>query len=194
MNKRAVSPTILHRRPPRSRAAAPEAWAALREELSLREEEAFSDTKLALEEAIQSSAELEEFSEHLKIDMTEEGLRIQIIDQEGRSMFLSGSARPQQRMRKLIAEIATITGPLPNTIERTRAVAPSPVPESILISSFRLSARRIPIRCPLRIPINLRTGVLASCSSAKSQCCLRNSGKTGKGPLIAPLEMCPAQL
>ena len=81
---------------------------ALREELARREEEAFSDTKLALEEAIQSSEELEEFSEHLKVDVTEEGLRIQIVDQEGSSMFSSGSAQPQQRMEKLIAEIATI--------------------------------------------------------------------------------------
>ena len=90
--------------------------AALREELARREEEAFSDTKLALEEAIQSSEELEEYSDHLKIDVTEEGLRIQIVDQEGSSMFTSGSANMQNRMRKLISEIGSIIGPLPNTI------------------------------------------------------------------------------
>jgi chemotaxis protein MotB len=89
---------------------------ALREELARREEEAFADTKLALEEAIQSNPELEEFSEHLKVDVTEEGLRIQIVDQEGGSMFPSGSASMPSRTKKLVAEIAKIITPLPNNI------------------------------------------------------------------------------
>jgi chemotaxis protein MotB len=89
---------------------------ALREELARREEEAFADTKLALEEAIQSNPELEEFSEHLKVDVTEEGLRIQIVDQEGGSMFPSGSASMPSRTKKLVAVIAKIITPLPNNI------------------------------------------------------------------------------
>ena len=116
--------------------------AALREELALREEEAFSDTKLALEEAIQNSAELEEFSEHLKIDVTEEGLRIQIVDQEGSSLFSSGSAQPQQRMRKLIAEIATIIGPLPNTIAISGHTDASPFRSASGKTNWELSTDR----------------------------------------------------
>ena len=93
-------------------------------------------------EAIQSSEELEEFSEHLKVDVTEEGLRIQIVDQEGSSMFSSGSAQPQQHMIKLIAEIATIIGPLPNTIAISGHTDSSPFRSASGKTNWELSTDR----------------------------------------------------
>ena len=60
---------------------------ALREEIARREAAEFASAAESLRQAMQSMPELAELSKQLIIDQTPEGLRIQLVDQEGRSMF-----------------------------------------------------------------------------------------------------------
>ncbi len=80
------------------------------------EEAEFQKVKKSLEEAIKASPELREFSRHLKIDMTPEGMRIQIVDAEQRSMFPSGSAKMYAYTEHLLAKVAQAIAKLPNEI------------------------------------------------------------------------------
>ncbi len=50
------------------------------------------------------------------VDQTPEGLRIQLIDQEGRSMFDANSDRPNDRARILLRAVARVVNQLPNRL------------------------------------------------------------------------------
>jgi chemotaxis protein MotB len=89
---------------------------ALRDELQPQEAAAFASAAASLRQAMQSLPELAELSKHVLVDQTPEGLRIQLVDQEGRSMFESGSARPNERARMLLREIAKVVNQLPNRV------------------------------------------------------------------------------
>jgi chemotaxis protein MotB len=89
---------------------------ALREALQKREEAAFASAAQSLRQALQDMPELAELSKNILIDQTPEGLRIQLIDQEGRSMFAEGSAQPNDRAKVLLRAIAKVINQLPNRI------------------------------------------------------------------------------
>ncbi len=80
------------------------------------EEQDFQKVKQSLEQAIAASPELREFSRNLKIDMTPEGMRIQIVDAEQRSMFPSGSAEMYDYTEHLLAKVSQAIAKLPNEI------------------------------------------------------------------------------
>src|SRR5580692_5561198 len=56
--------------------------------------------------------ELTEASKHIMVEETKEGLNIEIVDQDGRSMFPEGSKEPYERTRTIIQKLA---GPLKAT-------------------------------------------------------------------------------
>jgi len=87
-----------------------------REALQKQEEAAFASAAQSLRQALQDMPELAELSKNIIIDQTPEGLRIQLVDQEGRSMFKEGSATPNDRAKLLLRAIATIINKLPNRI------------------------------------------------------------------------------
>jgi chemotaxis protein MotB len=60
--------------------------------------------------------DLAELSKNIIIDQTPEGLRIQLVDQEGRSMFNTGSAQPNDRAKLLLRAISKVINQLPNRI------------------------------------------------------------------------------
>ena len=74
----------------------------IEELLAEREEEQFAKAEEALREAIEAVPELQNLVDNLLIDQTPEGMRIQIVDAEGKSMFPSGSAQMFDHTRKLI--------------------------------------------------------------------------------------------
>ena len=80
------------------------------------EEERFEEAKQKIEQAINENPELKEPSEHLLVDMTPEGLRIQIVDQEGSSMFPLGSSRMFAKTEQLLVKITGIVNAMPNKI------------------------------------------------------------------------------
>ncbi len=71
-----------------------------------KDESAFQSAAASLRQALQDMPELAELSKQILIDQTPEGLRIQLVDQEGRSMFESGSSRPNDRARLLLRAVA----------------------------------------------------------------------------------------
>jgi chemotaxis protein MotB len=96
---------------------APEASTeALREALMKREQASFASAAQALRQALQDMPELAELSKNILIDQTPEGLRIQLVDQEGRSMFNEGRAEPNDRAKLLLRAIAKIINQLPNRV------------------------------------------------------------------------------
>ena len=100
----------------------------LREEIAAREAAEFRSAAESLRQAMQRMPELAELSKQLIIDQTPEGLRIQLVDQEGRSMFEQNSARPNARAQVLLRAIAGVVNRLPNRISisgHTSAVAGS---------------------------------------------------------------------
>lgn len=88
----------------------------LRKELERREQDAFAAAAQSLRQALQDMPELAELSKQIRVDMTPEGLRIQLVDQDGRSMFKEGSAAPNDQARVLLRAIAKIINQLPNRI------------------------------------------------------------------------------
>ncbi len=73
---------------------------------------AFALAAASLRQALQKMPELTEASKHIMIEESKEGLNIEIVDQDGRSMFPEGSKEPYERTRQIIEKIA---GPLKAT-------------------------------------------------------------------------------
>lgn len=88
----------------------------LEKEIRKREEKRFEKAEEELKQAIQETPELKELEEHLKIDRTPEGLRIQIIDREGKPMFDLGSAQMKDKTHKLLKAVSKIIRKMPNQI------------------------------------------------------------------------------
>ena len=99
---------------------------ALRKELQAREEAAFASAAQSLKQALQDMPELAELSKQIIIDQTPEGLRIQLVDQEGRSMFKDGAAMPNDRAKILLRAISGIINQLPNRISISGHTSISP--------------------------------------------------------------------
>lgn len=115
----------------------------LRQEIAEREAAEFASAAESLRQAMQRMPELAELSKQLIIDQTPEGLRIQLVDQEGRSMFEQNSARPNARAQVLLRAIAGVINRLPNRISisgHTSAVAGSG--RASQASDWNLSAAR----------------------------------------------------
>jgi chemotaxis protein MotB len=88
----------------------------LKEAQQRKEAAAFASAAQSLRQALQDMPELAELSKNIIIDQTPEGLRIQLVDQEGRSMFNTGTAVPNDRAKVLLRAIAKIINQLPNRI------------------------------------------------------------------------------
>ncbi|MDP2260218.1 MAG: flagellar motor protein MotB [Caulobacter sp.] len=114
---------------------------ALRKELQAREEAAFASAAQSLRQALQDMPELAELSKQIMIDQTPEGLRIQLVDQEGRSMFREGAAAPNDRARILLRAITRIINQLPNRISISGHTNMSPSGRTVA-GDWKLSSDR----------------------------------------------------
>jgi chemotaxis protein MotB len=102
---------------PSSKAGAPASdTAAMNEAQDKAESEDFSSAAESLRQAMQDLPELAELSKQVLVDPTPEGLRIQLVDQEGRSMFDQGSVKPNDRARLLLRAVAKVVNQLHNRI------------------------------------------------------------------------------
>ncbi|MCI5060060.1 MAG: flagellar motor protein MotB [Alphaproteobacteria bacterium] len=107
-----------------------------------REAENFKKAEAALKKAIKSTPELKEMSSALKVDMTPEGLRIQIVDQEGKPLFASGSAVPLTHTKNLLRKVAGIIQKLPNEISVRGHTDSVPYGSGATYTNWELSADR----------------------------------------------------
>ncbi len=72
--------------------------------------------KARVEAALAASPKLASMKDQIKLDMTRDGLRIQITDEQNRPMFDSGSAIVKPYMRELLREIGHVLSEVPNHI------------------------------------------------------------------------------
>lgn len=72
--------------------------------------------KNKIEEAIEENPTLKQFKSQLKIDITSEGLRIQIIDEQNRPMFENARAELQPYAKQILQEIGKTLNGVENKI------------------------------------------------------------------------------
>ena len=93
--------------------AAPEDYLRLER---LKEIEKLKALKASIEDMIDNNANLQKFRNQILIDMTTEGLRIQIVDEKNRPMFKSGSAQLEPYTREILHAIGKMLNQVPNKI------------------------------------------------------------------------------
>lgn len=86
------------------------------DEADTRDTRRLEDLRGELEELINTDPVLRQFRPQLLLDMTSEGLRIQIVDQQNRPMFQTGSAIVQPYMREILRELGPLFNQLPNSL------------------------------------------------------------------------------
>jgi chemotaxis protein MotB len=89
---------------------------ALKQEQVRAEVARLEDLKRKVEQKIAASAQLAALASQIRLDMTRDGLRIQIADAQNRPMFSSGSAVVQPYMRELLREIGVVLAEVPNRL------------------------------------------------------------------------------
>ncbi|MEI4488412.1 flagellar motor protein MotB [Frigidibacter sp. MR17.14] len=78
------------------------------------DEAKFAELAQKMQEQITNSPELKGLSENVRFERTTDGLLVQIIDRNGKSMFASGSARPGQETEMLMEKLGAAIAALPN--------------------------------------------------------------------------------
>ncbi|WP_297458318.1 flagellar motor protein MotB [Ferrovum sp.] len=74
------------------------------------------ELKTRIEDAIAHNPNLEKFKDQILLDLTSEGLRIQIVDRQNRPMFRVGSAQLESYTRDILREIGKSLNDVPNFI------------------------------------------------------------------------------
>jgi len=87
---------------------------ALKEEQIRAEISRLRSLQQRLEGEIQSNPGFSAFRSQILLEMTRDGLRIQIVDAQNRPMFASGSAQVQPYMQELLRAIGAVLGEVPN--------------------------------------------------------------------------------
>src|SRR3981189_1273139 len=108
----------------------------------LKVDREFALASASLRQALQDMPELTEVSKHIMFEETKQGLNLEIVDQDGRSMFADGSKEPYDRPRRLIQKLAV---PLKATPLRVRIFGHTSagfVPARSEYGAFDLSADR----------------------------------------------------
>jgi chemotaxis protein MotB len=77
---------------------------------------AFALASASLRQALQDMPEIAELSKHIMIEESELGLNIEIMDQNGRSMFPEGSKEAYERTRRLVQRLSPQLKALPYRI------------------------------------------------------------------------------
>ncbi len=115
----------------------------LRKEQERREYERLNQLKLKIEHAIESNPILNKFKNQLLIDITTEGLRIQIVDEKNRPMFASGRATLQPYTKFILHEIGKMLNDVTNRVSLTGHTDATPFPSGDRgYSNWELSADR----------------------------------------------------
>jgi chemotaxis protein MotB len=108
----------------------------------LKTDRAFALAAASLRQAMQDMPELSELSKSITIEETQQGLNIEIADQDGRSMFPEGGKEPYERTRRLLQQLATPLKALPNRISISGHTSASRVVPKPGYGSWELSADR----------------------------------------------------
>jgi chemotaxis protein MotB len=108
----------------------------------LKSDRQFALASASLRQALQDMPEMTEISKHIMFEETKEGLNLEIVDQDGRSMFADGSKVPYERTRRLIEKLAAPLKATPLRVQITGHTSAGFVPNKSDYGAFDLSADR----------------------------------------------------
>jgi chemotaxis protein MotB len=108
----------------------------------LEQDSAFALAAASLRQALQEMPEIAELSKHIMIEETKQGLNIEIVDQNGSSMFPDGSKEPYERTRRVVQRLAYQFKAMPNRISIAGHTAATRRPSKPGYGPWDLSADR----------------------------------------------------
>ena len=98
--------------------------------------------KAKIEATIEANPLLKKYKKQMLLDITSEGLRIQIIDEQNRPMFEVGSAKLQPYTRDILHVIGIVLNEVPNRIGLSGHTDSTPYLSDVGYSNWELSADR----------------------------------------------------
>jgi len=109
-----------------------------------RENEAkqFKAAEAAIQQALDEVPELRDLHEGVQVEVTPEGLQIQLIDQTGQSMFKAGGAELNEHTKQLLLLISSVVERLPNKISVTGHTDSTPFRSQPGMTNWELSLDR----------------------------------------------------
>lgn len=119
-----------------------ESYESYSQEFEEQEMRKLEDLKDELEYMIDNTPAISEFKEQLIIDITDEGLHIQIIDRDNRPMFDRGSAELKAYAKTILREISPILNEMENRLSITGHTDASRYMRSDGYSNWELSSDR----------------------------------------------------
>ncbi len=111
-------------------------------EAQAEEKKKLEELKVELEFLVEHHPELNKFKEQLLIDITEEGLQIQIIDKENRPMFDLASAELRPYAKRILKEMTPILNELSNKLSISGHTDSRPYIRKDGYSNWELSSDR----------------------------------------------------
>ncbi len=141
----------------------------LRRILAEKEAEQFAEAEEALRKAILGAPGLEGLEQSMMIDRTEEGLRIQIVDQAGKSMFPLGSDDMYDHTRKLMELVVEAIRDLPQQIAIKGYTDASPYVAGNGYTNWELSSDRANASRRALLQAGLTSDRIASVSGRADQ-------------------------
>ena len=106
------------------------------------EDDKMKATEEEIKKAFEEAPELQPFKENVLLNQTPEGLKIDIVDEQGRSMFVPGGPELSEVGKKLLAAVAPIIKRTPNNISVIGHTDGSVYPPGSTYTSWELSADR----------------------------------------------------
>ena len=101
------------------------------------------ELKKKIEEAIDDSPTLSKFKNQLLLDITSDGLRVQIVDEQNRAMFNSSKADMQPYAKQILQELGKTLNDVPNKISLSGHTDATPYPNGEKsYSNWELSSDR----------------------------------------------------
>ena len=89
---------------------------AAQQEFLRAEAEKLKGLKSSIEKAIENSKQLKQYKNQILLDITTEGLRIQIVDEQNRPMFQSGRAQLEPYTKEILHAIGQTLNDVPNKV------------------------------------------------------------------------------
>jgi chemotaxis protein MotB len=108
----------------------------------LAKDRSFALAAASLRQALQDLPEISEVSKNIVIEETKDGLNVEIVDQDGRSMFPEGSKEPYERTRRILVKLASSLKNMPSRISITGHTSASRTPSRPGAGPWELSAER----------------------------------------------------
>lgn len=106
------------------------------------EEKRLQELLKSIQQQISESEKLKDFEDQLLLDITDEGLRIQIVDKSKRPMFDSGKSELKFYSEAILFELASTIAKVPNKLSITGHTDAQPFAMGDEYSNWELSADR----------------------------------------------------